>query len=263
MTSLISYEPYVDDCADLFIQRLEEFSNARKVLDMGHWFQCLAFDVIGMITSGERYGFLDRGDDVEGIMAAIEKGLKFSVLIGTYPRLYPYFYKLQELLPKHVRSAIDRVFDFTQAKIDKLAKSSDLGSGEKEARQSFISKMLQQHQNNPEEFTKYHVFTAATGNIGAGSDTTSIAFSSILYHLIKYPRCMTALRDEIDNAQSAGLLSPRPTFKESQEMPYFRAVIKEAMRVHPSIALPYERIVPAGGATICDQFFPAGVRSII
>jgi hypothetical protein len=42
-------------------------------------------------------------------------------------------------------------------------------------------------------------------------------------------------------------------------MPYLQAVMKEALRMHPATGLPLERVVPAGGATICDQFFPEGV----
>ena len=32
------------------------------------------------------------------------------------------------------------------------------------------------------------------------------------------------------------------------------------MRLHPSVALPLERFVPEGGATICGQYLPAGTN---
>ena len=41
-------------------------------------------------------------------------------------------------------------------------------------------------------------------------------------------------------------------------MPYFQAVIKEAMRLHPATGLPLWRVVPEGGATISGRYFPAG-----
>lgn len=56
----------------------------------------------------------------------------------------------------------------------------------------------------------------------------------------------------------AGKLSKPVTFRESQDMPYLQAAVKEAMRVHPAVGLPLLRIVPKGGATICDRFFPQG-----
>ena len=50
MSSLVSYEPYVDECTIIFLQRLAEFASSGVVFNMGHWFQCYAFETIGMIT---------------------------------------------------------------------------------------------------------------------------------------------------------------------------------------------------------------------
>lgn len=56
MTSLVHYEQFVDHCADIFTQRLTEFTERGEGLNLGHWFQCYAFDVIGEITFGQRFG---------------------------------------------------------------------------------------------------------------------------------------------------------------------------------------------------------------
>lgn len=37
-----------------------------------------------------------------------------------------------------------------------------------------------------------------------------------------------------------------------------QAVLKEAMRKHPGVGFPMERIVPEGGLSIGDRFIPAG-----
>jgi hypothetical protein len=50
MTSLMAYEPFVDNCIEIFKQRLDESSKEGAWIDMAHWFQCYAFDVIGEIT---------------------------------------------------------------------------------------------------------------------------------------------------------------------------------------------------------------------
>ncbi|EQB54280.1 hypothetical protein CGLO_05904 [Colletotrichum gloeosporioides Cg-14] len=92
----------------------------------------------------------------------------------------------------------------------------------------------------------------------AGSDTKGISISAILCNLLKNPDTMVKLREELADFTSRGELSHSPTFKESQKMPYLQAVIKEALRVHPAVGLPLERIVPAGGVTIAGRFFPAG-----
>ena len=48
------------------------------------------------------------------------------------------------------------------------------------------------------------------------------------------------------------------TYKESASLPYLNAVLKEAIRIHPSVGLLLERHVPAGGATICGEYLPGG-----
>jgi hypothetical protein len=89
MTSLVSYEPVVDECMDLFAQRLEEFSSAGMAMDMSHWFHCYAFDVIGMMTYGKIFGFLDAGEDVGGVISIIDAFFSYSTLAGIYPSLHP------------------------------------------------------------------------------------------------------------------------------------------------------------------------------
>ena len=50
VTSLMSYEPYVDKCNELLCSRLHEFAAERRSIDMPTWLQYYAFDVIGEIS---------------------------------------------------------------------------------------------------------------------------------------------------------------------------------------------------------------------
>jgi cytochrome P450 len=77
--------------------------------------------------------------------------------------------------------------------------------------------------------------------------------------LLKNPSKMEKLLQQLDEADAAGKLSNPVSYKETQiHLPYFGAVMKEAMRVHPSVGLLLERHVPTGGATICGEYIPAG-----
>lgn len=83
-----------------------------------------------------------------------------------------------------------------------------------------------------------------------------------MYYLLKHPPCLQKLRDEVDQLQTGEKMPGKNvTFKDTQDMPYLQAVIKEGLRIHPATALPLERVVPEGGATISGRFFPEGVSS--
>lgn len=58
MSSLVHYEEFVDQCADVFFQRLGEFAERDAKFNLGEWLQFYAFDVIGEITYGQRFGEL-------------------------------------------------------------------------------------------------------------------------------------------------------------------------------------------------------------
>ena len=50
MTSIKSYEPYVDSCIELLLQRFDEFVESGRTFNLQNYLQCYAFDVIGAIT---------------------------------------------------------------------------------------------------------------------------------------------------------------------------------------------------------------------
>lgn len=50
MTALVSYEPYVDDCIRLLQSHLGDFASANSPVNLAHWLQCYAFDVVSLIT---------------------------------------------------------------------------------------------------------------------------------------------------------------------------------------------------------------------
>jgi len=115
------------------------------------------------------------------------------------------------------------------------------------------------NEEDPEKVTAYHVFMMGLSNIIAGSDTTAISLSAVLYYLLKNPDKMMKLKEEIRDFESRGECgNPEVTFRQSQAMPYFQAVMKEALRLHAATGLPLWRVVPEGGVEISGHFFPKG-----
>jgi cytochrome P450 len=56
MSTIKSYEPHVDSCIDLLLQRFDEFAASGQVFDLPNYFQCYAFDVIRAVTVSSFFG---------------------------------------------------------------------------------------------------------------------------------------------------------------------------------------------------------------
>ncbi|KAH7161934.1 cytochrome P450 [Dactylonectria estremocensis] len=258
LTAVSFYEQYVNDCVDIFCQRLSELSQPGLPINMGHWFQCYAFDVIGLITYGERLGFLDHGKDVGSVIHALEDFMSYAAPMGIFSSLHRLIFPLRNYFTGSRGSGRAYVISFTQDRItEHTAKLKAIGSkSDATTTVPFLIKFLKRSQESPRTFTSTHVTMGCTANMVAGSDTAAITLSAILYHLLKNPKCLRTLQQEIDQFYEEGKLSDKPTFQESQKMPYLQAVIKEALRIHPASGLPLERVVPKGGAMISGYFFP-------
>lgn len=65
---------------------------------------------------------------------------------------------------------------------------------------------------------------------------------------------------ELDTATNEGRLSNPPRFAEASKIPLLTATIKEAMRLHPSVALTMPRIVDIFGLEIAGTVIPTGYQ---
>ncbi|EEA25525.1 benzoate 4-monooxygenase cytochrome P450, putative [Talaromyces marneffei ATCC 18224] len=255
----------------LFLDRLHEFSHSGTEIDLGYWMQCYTFDVIGCITYGERYGFLDEGQDIQGAIQAVGSIGRFSTLMGIYSEWYPLAFKLNGYLNDSGAGGRTFVANFAREKIEKhkqeqqeehLEKGGDVKILDRDgiSREPFMTKMIKSHRQDPEKVTDYHLFMVAQSNVIAGFDTTAISLTAMMYHLLKTPRVLQKLRDELNAARASGKLTgkDRINFHESQDLPYFKVVVKEALRVHSAAGLPFWRVVPEGGVDIEGIHFPEG-----
>lgn len=266
MSSMVSYEAFVDQCADIFALRLGEAAENRRNLDMAHWFQAYAFDVVASVTFGSRFGFLERGQDIRGMMGELHEVMRYSSLAGIFPRLHAWiFFPSAKLGLFGSRGRVAHM-EFVRRRMAMRAEERRLRDYEADLKaqangtRDFMDRLWDKHDQDPERVTQHHIFMVGLANITAGSDTTSTTLSGILYYLLTHSRVLSKLKSEIEEFTADGQLSVRPTFKEAQQMPYLNAVIRESLRLHSAVGLPLWRVVPDGGVEVAGHFIPAGTN---
>lgn len=91
----------------------------------------------------------------------------------------------------------------------------------------------------------------------AGTETTATALSGTTYHLLRNPKTMKKLTDEI---RSAFPDFDDITLEGLARQKYLGAVLQEGLRMYPPVPIGLPRLTPAEGSTICDDHLPADTR---
>lgn len=154
----------------------------------------------------------------------------------------------------------NQVLVFTLKAINERAsikRDGELISADSEGR-DMLSRWAYVKSSDPDKMSTRDIVVHLSTNVFAGSDTTAIALRAMVYFLCKHPHCMQRLVAEIDAADAARSLSTPIQYKEAERLTYLGGVMKEAMRLHPSVGLLMERHVPPQGVEIDGHFLKGG-----
>lgn len=94
------------------------------------------------------------------------------------------------------------------------------------------------------------ILNEATVLLVAGTDTTALTLSAIVYHVLADRSVLRQLKDELRRAVPDP--DAPPTAAQLEAMPYLNAVIHEAVRLHPGAAHRQDRAAPDEDLTYTD-----------
>ena len=232
-----------------FFKRLdEEFVdgvNAEKTCDIGDWLLYFAWDVINQLTFSKPMGFMDQGGDSLGILTTAEKALVYFAVIGQMPALDKWLAKnpVWPLGPP----TFDPVAKFC---VQQLRAREEGADGHDAGQRDMLDEFLTARKTDPDALTDVVVIGAMMVNVIAGADTTAILLRAIIYFVLKNPRVYVRLQHDIDEAGVAG---DPVDYATAERLPYLDAVIKESARMHPSVAMLLERVVPPGNDLVLSD----------
>ncbi|EME47383.1 hypothetical protein DOTSEDRAFT_59845 [Dothistroma septosporum NZE10] len=87
-------------------------------------------------------------------------------------------------------------------------------------------------------------------------DPSANTFVLGTYHILQTPSILRKLEEELRTAWPT--LQEFPSAETLAKLPYLTAIIKESLRIAPSVAAPLPRIVPPTGAPISNRHIPGG-----
>ncbi|KAH8433938.1 cytochrome P450 [Aspergillus melleus] len=265
MGSVKQAEKHMDTCTDLLVKRFGEVADQQATVDLYKWSRMYAYDVIGELYFGKMFGFLESQSDHLGYLSSTDALIPVMTLSAVMPTYIRPFFMLSGLFFPRMRASLNALKNLTKAADaaveDRLRQSEEVDNVSK--RHDVLSKVLKIHREEGQriDFDIDDVKLEAYGAFFAGSDTTSIALTGVLYHILRNDSVLDVLRREIDRATNNGELGfPRVSYDEAVKLPYLGACVKEAMRIHPSVGLTLPRNVPEHGCEIAGHWIPGKTR---
>ncbi|KAI1627046.1 cytochrome P450 [Exophiala viscosa] len=246
--SLLDYESAIEASGNDLLEALEKQTS----LDITHYLQLWAVDVLMRLAFNESLGFMQKGDDVDGILEAIVGRFDHWGHWSAVPTLEYYLFKspFASFVKKKANSALARVG------LEKIQARS-MSQSQMQNR-DLMQKFLDGQAKHPDLVSHDEILGIIMSTIGAGADTTAGTMTYTLYLLCQNPEAMQGLKDELQQALENGSMTYPPKWTQVNRLPYLEAVLKESMRLMPIAAWGLDRVVPQGGATICGHYFPAG-----
>lgn len=163
---VLQSEPQMDDLMMALFSKMDKAAASHTAVELGDWFSYIAYDITGEVTFSRSFGFVEKGEDIDGAIATNEALELFFTILGyfrwfslllcnpltTYLEILPLGY-----MATIAKKALEERKKFPDARFDISA---------------HWFRALE--ENGP---TKYWddrmVLAASISNLGAGSDTVS------------------------------------------------------------------------------------------
>jgi cytochrome P450 len=118
----------------------------------------------------------------------------------------------------------------------------------------FFTYLFEDKYGNPNMYPMGELAAEASIMMNAGSDTTAIALTNVLYWLLKNPDAFAKLREELDAVLDPD--EPVAPFDRVKHLPYLRACLDESMRLTPPNTMNIPRITPPQGLSVMGYWIP-------
>ncbi|KAK0271801.1 hypothetical protein LTR35_013277 [Friedmanniomyces endolithicus] len=260
MATMHQNSKYIEETEKELARKLDGMCQSKdQYCNLGDYLHYYAFDVLGEIAFSRKFGFIEAGYDLEKAIKTIDDMQWYDGIIGQIPE-WDFAFRRNPLW-KYVPGLNPGQFLITRMALEEMGKRKKIGAKELEAgRKDLMSQLMAAHDRAPDAFREGDVFAVAHGAIFAGSDSTASTMQSFCHHVLRDPSIYSRIKQETDTATAEGKLSEMPQWNEVQNLPFFQACLKEAMRLRPAVGLNITRLVPPEGAEIDGKRFPGGIR---
>ncbi|KAI8627402.1 cytochrome P450 [Xylariaceae sp. FL1651] len=252
LTSLREQEELIAGTVDHFVDLVKiKTCDQGGVFDLSKGYEKMAFDIIGDLAFGEKFGALD-SDTTHPWIATLLGALTKGAMADTFKR-FPTAAKAIHIL---AAKQISKLYEDTEENEDMAIELINKRINTKTSRKDFMTRILEYRDEGRHDVSDLQLAAHSWDLVAGGSETTSTALSCVTFYLLRHPDIGERLKSEVRGA----FTSPSEIDEAStKDLRYLTAVCLEAMRIYPPLPLNLPRLVPEGGDTVDGHFLPAGV----
>lgn len=244
--ALAGQEDIVQRYLDEFLTKIGPLSRSSSDgIDVTKWFEMVTFDILGEMAFGESFHCIASERHHFWIDLVLNHLLEITV-VDNLRRLSLLRVLGKLFVPSLAMRFRKKHSEYSREKVAKRLQTTS-------QRQDFftnIASKVKLGEVSMEEMTAH-----ASTLIVAGAETTATELSAALYYALKTPGVLEKLKNEV---RSRYRLYAEIDAASAQQLPYLRAVLNEAMRMHPSGAHGFPRLSP--GASVSGQWVPKGAE---
>jgi benzoate 4-monooxygenase len=273
--SISQFEPYVHTNIETFIQRWDGLAEEHEAsggahFNALHWFNYLAFDIIGDLAFGAPFGMLQSGGDVAEMrptpdsppvmvpaIQVLNRRGEVSATLGCRPELKPWAWFLPDPFFSRGLQAVEDLAGIAIARVKSRLESPPHTTA---TRKDLLQRLSEGRDEKGEPLGREELTAEALTQLIAGSDTVANTLTAIMYYVARHPEVVRKLRAELDVAIPSSSGITVPTFDMVRDLPYLKNVIHESLRIQSTSGIGLPRQVPedSPGIWIRGYFFPPG-----
>ncbi|KAK5656798.1 hypothetical protein OQA88_4346 [Cercophora sp. LCS_1] len=247
--SIRQYEPIVAETIRLCVSQMAEEAKQRGCIDVFKWWCFLATDTIGELSFGESFRMIEKGEKSQYSLD-LEMVSTLMILRTTFPFLS----RVAEYVPvpyfKQAAESGKRMGGYAAESIHRYKRHVETHGDD--VKPTLFTKLINKGEKE-DGLTEAEIRLEAGGYIVAGSDTSAISLTYLVWAVCKNP----AIRDEL--VAEVATLPDDFTDEHVRALPYTRRVIDETLRLYPAVPGALPREVPPEGAQLGGYFLPGGV----
>ncbi|ETI29498.1 hypothetical protein G647_01951 [Cladophialophora carrionii CBS 160.54] len=248
INSFLQQESELDRTLSSLMKYLED---TEEGVEIGKTFGYWAFDTISRVALSEDQAFLSQQKDCGATLKGASRRLAHAQYWCALPALERLIFKNPLMQRMQSSSALGTLAaQKMQARL-RQEKETDL-----EDQVDLLGKYLTASRRDPDLVKPVDVIGFLVSTMHAGSETTGQAVAGILSVLLKHPKKMAKLEEEILSAE----LGDMPQFGDANKLPYLDSVIREFGRFRGGGLTLIERTVPGDGAMIGGIWIPGGTN---